>query len=193
MPVIRADSLRDPTTSVRETITSRLVEELLGSGGLADPPLIFEVPSADPGEVDVTVVWNAWKVVPADQRPEIIAEAYRRFAAVVDENTTPSRPGQSKQITLPRASRSIGVTEEESRRIGALPFGLRAIPGVLDADRLTLLRSAFRDLGAPRGGRSLELVVPTAEMRDAALTKLRQAFPDLEFETFELNPSEVDT
>lgn len=190
MPVIRASAGPDPLATIRESLTSRLVRELLGEGDLANPPSIFEVPSAAPGEVEVTVVWDAWKAVPGDQRPEIIAEAYRRFAAILDEMTPPARANQPKGIILPRASRAIGVTEEEARRIAAVPFGLKASPAGLDADRLTLLRSAFRDLGAPRGGRSLELLVPTATMRREALVRLSQLFPDVAFEAFDLNPSE---
>ncbi len=85
MPVIRPAAREQPLATVREHLADLLVKELLGERSRMGP-VIFELPTDQPDQVDVIVVWEAWKSLPTEVRSEVVRDAYNRFARVLESS-----------------------------------------------------------------------------------------------------------
>ncbi len=94
MPVIRPAGREQPLATVREHLADLLVKELMGERSRMGP-VIFELPTDQPDQVDVIVVWEAWKSLPTEARSEVVRDAYDRFARVLESSIhqiDPSKP-----------------------------------------------------------------------------------------------------
>lgn len=78
MPVIRTAGREEPLATVGEHLADLLVKELMGERSRTGP-VIFELPSDRPDQVDVILVWEAWKSLPTDARSEVVSDAYGRL------------------------------------------------------------------------------------------------------------------
>ena len=174
MPVIRATGRGEPLMTLRGHLADLLLKELMGER-TRNAPVIFEIPIG-PSEMDVIVVWEAWKALPPDDRNSVIRDAYSRYRSILDRGI--HRIDPSKHPGLPLIAKiqlATGVTPEESSEF--LPFkvepNLRAEE--VDFDELQTL---MIEAGGVEGPQGVHLRFPGARMAAEAHAALVSRMPE---------------
>ena len=67
--------------------------------------VIFKLPTDQPDQVDVIVVWEAWKSLPTEARSEVVRDAYDRFARVLESSIHQIDPSKPREPLVPTPAR----------------------------------------------------------------------------------------
>jgi len=178
MPVIRPSGRGESVPGLRDRLARLLVKELLGEGS-RDGPVIFEMATGRGSEVDVVVVWEAWKAIPPADRTAIIREAYAKYGAQLDEVAAslglagpPGEPGGP-----PAAVVAIGATRDEALSQGLLPYLVEphTRAGEVDADALRYLMIEAGAIESPAG---VQLRFPDARLAADVHARLVSRMPE---------------
>jgi len=153
---------RGATVRVRD-----LTNELAARLGQADPargePLVVEDRIAKTRSIHVIVIWDKWADLSPSDRSPVILDAYAKAKRL-----------QGSTITA-----TIGVTGEESLRMGLLPYGI--VMMVRRGDRASPAELARAMAGAGgvvlKVGSSTELRFATREQAEDAYRELSQKVP----------------
>ena len=146
-----------------DDLVKSLVKELKAESGGPQPLILEQV--AQPGPVRyVTVIWDKWKGVPEDVRPEVIVAAYEKAE---------SKPYADSIMTAE------GVTASEALSLGLLPYCVTPArregdPVGLDEYRKVFVEEAKRTV---LGAKAKELRYARSEDADAALERLTRRLP----------------
>jgi hypothetical protein len=157
MPVIRL-----PVTSKvfkgeqRQALIEQLTKELKGEP-TAKGPVIFEIPLDQTENIDVLVVWEAWKDVPSEIRSAIILEAYK----------------EKKD----KISQALGVTYQEAIDQHVLPYAVQPITRSAEVDPRVLKAAMLKNGGIALDGDKVDLRFPTLAMAEDAHRKLCDELP----------------
>lgn len=155
MPVIRTKS-QTPTSVIEDTLRRELTNELRTSDAV-DPSTNFRQPRILENFIDqanalnVTVIWDRWKLIPSSKRILIIHDAY----------------SQVKRQDYERLAVVNGVTGVEAQSLGLLPYEVE-LDGYADP-QLLLQEGAFE---GPAGPLLLFTDRPTAENALAKLSAI---------------------
>jgi len=146
-----------------EDLVKALAKELKASGGGLQP-LILEQVTRPNGDRDVTVIWDRWRSVPEDARPEVIIAAYERAE------------GKEYADSVMTAE---GVTASEAAALGILRYAVvparrRDDPVPAEAYRKAVAEEAKHTL---LGGRATELRYARLEDAEEAYRRLTDRLP----------------
>ncbi len=178
MPVIRPSGRGEPVPDLRDRLVRMLVKELLGEGSRYSP-VIFEMATGRGSEVDVIVIWDAWKIVPPADRTDMIREAYTKYRALLEDTAGHLDPaGPPRDPAGPLASVvAIGATRDEALSQGLLPYLVEphARPGEVDQ---VVLRQLMIEAGAIESATGVELRFPDARLAYDAHARLASRMPE---------------
>lgn len=174
MPVIRQTGRGVPLASLRGHLADLLVKELLGDR-TRNAPVIFEIP-VGPSEMDVVVVWEAWRDLPPLERISAIRDAYSRYRDTLERKIRWNDPaGRADPSVIPAVQMATGVTWEESSDF--LPFRIEpnVRPGEIEPDELQTLMAEAGGIVTPHG---VQLRFPNAQMAADAHAVLEAKMPE---------------
>ena len=196
MPVVRAAGSNESLAVVKKRLTELLVKELLGERRGAAPviagPVIFEIPAPQTKSIDVIVVWEAWKDLPAEDRSSIIRGAYAQFKQVLDRTLHESDPeGPTGSLVFLPTGIVIGATWKDVEELNLLPYALvpRAKPE--DADDRTIVSALMTNAGAIQTPSGIQLLFPTPELAEEVKARLDKAMPEAGWTVMERAPVDV--
>ncbi len=140
-----------------------LFKELTAAGGGLQPLILEHV--VQPGPVRyVTVIWDKWKDVPEDVRPQIVLAAYERAES----------KGYADSIMTAEA-----MTATEALSLGLLPFSVVPMRRQDDSVGLDEYRKALGEEAKRTvlGAKAKELRYARQEDADAAFNRLTKRLP----------------
>ena len=143
-----------------DSLVERLVEELARDARTGQP-FVYINNVGQTGSFHVTVVWDAWQDLSAQQRSSIIMDAL--------EQHDPAKRGH---ITI-----AMGLTGEEARRLGILRFKIQLMPKKCEESQQGQLKKLLRDEGAFETHEGLQLLFRTEEQANEAYDRLQTAAP----------------
>ena len=177
MPVIRPTHQGRPLANLREPLVNAIARELTGESTY-DGPVIFEMPTGRESEIDVIIVWDAWRAIPPAERSSIIHAAYQKHARnVTDAMISTDQDRIHHQPIVPELPKTaIGATKEESFSSGLLPFGVNpmARPDEVDPGVLRQLMIEAGGIVSPAG---VQLRFPTSQLAADAHDFLMKQMP----------------
>jgi hypothetical protein len=157
MPVIRGRSTANVLTPERrEQLRENLAGELSGQR-MPDGPLIFEIPLEQSDRMDVIVVWNEFEELWAEDRSQVILDAYG---------------DRRNQIAM-----AMGVTYHEAIKQQVLPYAVVPMNRRGEADPAELRRAMLEEGGIALEGGKVELRFPTLAMAETAHQHLVDLLP----------------
>jgi hypothetical protein len=146
----------------RPDLVEKLVKEL--TGAKRRQPVIVEEAIPATGSRHVHVIWDEWKGVPAEQRSQLIIEAYGRAEGA----------DTAENITI-----AVGVTPHEALALGLLPFVVQPVRRRTDKLGSEDYEKAIeKELPKTLAGREArQLRYATLEDAEDARRRLEQALP----------------
>ncbi|MCG3128143.1 MAG: hypothetical protein CHACPFDD_03019 [Phycisphaerae bacterium] len=156
MPVIRT-RVFESSTVLEDVLRRELSRELQTQPSDEQPllqPLIFQNENSQDGGLNVWVVWEKWRLLPASQRAKIIYEAYET-----------AEPAKAPKIVTVNP-----VTTQEAIDLGLLPWRVECIE--LDRGDGPGLRELMRNEGAVDIDAGLVLRFPDKHSAEAARERL---------------------
>jgi hypothetical protein len=157
MPVIRGRSKANALTPERrEQLREQLTGELSGQR-IPGGPLIFEIPLEQSDKMDVIVVWNEFEGLWAEDRSQVILDAYQ---------------DQRDRISL-----AMGVTYQEAIDQQVLPYMVVPMTRRGEVDPAELRRAMLEEGGIALGDEKVDLRFPSLAMAEAAHQRLRDRLP----------------
>ncbi len=159
MPVIRERVERRPLTDEKRDALRRGLSAELGSApATGEGPVLFEIPIDGTEQFDVIAVWGDWDGVHANDRAAILLDAYRAT-------------GREPSLVM-------GVTSDEAKDRGLLPWRVRLIDGDLNGFPAERITEVSRKAGGflVRDGR-YEFRVPTERLATEVISVLQQGLP----------------
>ena len=157
MPVIRGRAqVSIITADQRRTVAESLARELTGEqteGG----PVIFEIPFEQRDQVDVLVVWEAWKPFNSTDRSNMILEAY-----------------EGSKV---RIAHALGVTYQEAIEQQVLPYAVTPMirPGEIDEEAVK--KAMLAEGGFALANGKIDLRFPTMSLAEEAHRRLADDLP----------------
>jgi len=176
MPVIRPTGRGEPLATLRGHLAELLAQELLGERSRRGP-VIFEIP-AEPDKVDVLVIWEAWKSLPAVDRGAVIRDAYSRYKTTIEGSIHVIDPSKKVSTTLvPAVMMATGATPDEAITEGLLPCAVsaNARAGEVDFEDVQLL---MIDAGAIPTKTGLQLRFPDGRIAADVHARLVEEMPE---------------
>ena len=132
MPVVRAAGSNEPGPSSRSGSPSYWSRNCSENGGAGAKwgPVIFEIPAPQTKSIDVIVVWEAWKDLPAEDRISVIRGAYAQFKRSLRVTLQEGDPGWVRwsHAGLCPTGIVIGATWKDVEDLNLLPMLCRT-PG----------------------------------------------------------------
>jgi hypothetical protein len=178
MPVIRATGRGEPLANLRTQLSEALVKELMGET-TPKGPLIFEIPTARSDEIDVVVVWEAWRSLSPGERTDIIRNAYKQYGLELSDAIQSLDSTNAPRGPIgPRVAKiAIGTTWDQALAEGLLPYSVQ--PQVGSSDRIDLgsLRYLMIEAGAVERPEGLQLRFPDARLAADAQARLCEQMP----------------
>jgi hypothetical protein len=157
MPVVRGRSKANVLTPERrEQLREQLTGELSGQR-IPGGPLIFEIPLEQSDKMDVIVVWNEFEGLWAEDRSQVILDAYQ---------------DQRDWISL-----AMGATYQEAIDQQLLPYAVVPMTRNGDADPTALRGAMLEEGGITLDGGKVDLRFPTRAMAEAAHQHLVDLLP----------------
>jgi hypothetical protein len=185
MPVIRPTNRGATAPDFHARLVDFLVRELFGER-TPQSPVVFELPTGRDGEVDVIVIWEAWKAIPPPERDSIIREAYLKYNTDLSNAIHYIDPEKTSTESFgPRLSQIvIGETPDEAITQGLLPYLIR--PGI-EADGIDkhAMRQFMLELGAIEPSTGLTLRFPDKRSASEAHARLTAGMPEADWEIIE--------
>ena len=126
-------------------------------------PVIFELPTDQPNQVDVIVVWEAWKSLPTEVRSEVVRDAYNRFARVVESSIHEVDPSTPREPLVPTPASVTCATWEDLTSFDLLPYKIQPMAGDDEVDPEDV-RLLMIEAGAIWTPFTVQLRFPTKEM-----------------------------
>jgi hypothetical protein len=176
MPVIRPAGRKQPIATVRDHLADLLVKELMGERSRLGP-VIFELPTDRRDQVDVIVMWEAWKSLPQEIRSDTVREAYRRFAAVIESSVHRIDPSRPPEPLVPTPASVACATWENLTASDLLPYKIQPNAGEGEVD-LEDVRLSMIEAGAIWTPFGPQLRYPTQEMTAEAYSRLTEEMPE---------------
>ena len=176
MPVIRLSGRDKALDTLRNHLTELLFKELMGEA-TRKGPVVFEDPVA-PGEIDVIVVWEAWRGLLPDDRTAVIREAYSRYSRTLDEGVYYSDLSKQPDFSMvPKVMSAIGATWNETVDQGLLSFSIspNVGPEEVDPDEVETI---MLDSGAIETASGIHLRFPNARLASMVHARLMQEMPE---------------
>jgi len=176
MPVIRPTGREQPLATVREHLADLLVKELMGERSRMGP-VIFELPTDQPDQVDVIAVWEAWKSLPTEARSEVVRDAYDRFARVLESSIHQIDPSKPREPLVPTPASVTCATWEDLTTFDVLPYKVQPTAGEdeVDPEDVRLLMIEAGAIWTPSG---VQLRFPTKEMATDVYARLMKEMPE---------------
>jgi len=176
MPVIRPAGREQPLATVREHLADLLVKELMGERSRMGP-VIFELPTDQPDQVDVIVIWEAWKSLPTEARSEVVRDAYDRFARVLESSIHQIDPSKPREPLVPSPASVTCATWEDLSTFDLLPYKIQPTAGdhEVDPEDVRLLMIEAGAIWTPFG---VQLRFPTKEMATDVYARLIKEMPE---------------
>jgi len=176
MPVIRPAGREQPLATVREHLADLLVKELMGERSRMGP-VIFELPTDQPDQVDVIVVWEAWKSLPTEARSEVVRDAYERFARVLESSIHQIDPSKPREPLVPTPASVTCATWENLTSFDLLPYKIQPTAGEdeVDPEDVRLLMIEAGAIWTPCG---VQLRFPIKEMATGVCARLMKEMPE---------------
>jgi len=157
MPVIRGRSTTTALTAERRAqLRERLARELSGQG-TPDGPLIFEIPLEQSDKLDVIVVWKEFEGLRAEDRSQVILDAYQ---------------DRRDQVAM-----AMGVTYQETIDQQLLPYAVIPITRHGEADPNEIRKAMLEEGGVALADQKIDLRFPTMAMAEAAHHRLCERLP----------------
>lgn len=176
MPVIGPSGRGEPRAYLQGQLSDLLVRELMGELTHRGP-VIFEI-QIGVGEIDVIVVWDAWRPIPHMDRSLIIRGAYARYAKNLERAFQSIDSSQKTDQIVPAVRMITGATSEEVRAHDLLPY--RVEPniqaGEVDDEDLEILMREVGAIEMPDG--RLELRLPTKQLAAEIHARLMDRMPE---------------
>jgi hypothetical protein len=176
MPVIRPAGREQPIATVREHLADLLVKELMGERSRMGP-VIFELPTDQPDQVDVIVVWEAWTSLPTQVRSEVVRDAYDRFARVLESSTHQLNPSKPRELLVPTPASVTCATWEDLTTFDLLPYKIQPLAGEDEVD-LEDVRLLMIEAGAIWTPFGVQLRFPNKEMATDVYARLMEEMPE---------------
>jgi hypothetical protein len=176
MPVIRSQP--EDSQKLKAELREQILQELSG-GSVPQPPIIYEIPLQPSDTLHVIVVWDKWADVPAQDRADLIMQAYQEFDSLHPE-VNPKAPS----ITL-----VMGTTWQEADRLGVLPYVIEPNYRRGEADDRQVLQAMLKQGGVETPSGKVILRFATESAADIALRSLKRELPDARWSLGELNYS----
>lgn len=176
MPVIRPAGRKQPVATVREHLADLLVKELMGERSRMGP-VIFELPTDRANQVDVIVLWEAWKSLPSEIRSDIVRDAYRRFATVIESSIHRIDSTKLQEPLAPAPASVTCATWEDLTTLDLLPYRIQPNAGEdeVDPEDVRLLMMEAGAIWTPLGP---QLRFPNQEMAAEAYSRLIEEMPE---------------
>jgi hypothetical protein len=176
MPVIRPAGREQPIATVREHLADLLVKELMGERSRMGP-VIFELPTDQPDQVDVIVVWEAWKGLPIEARSEVVRDAYDRFARVLESSVHQMNSSKPREMLVPTPASVTCATWEDLTTFDLLPYKIQPLAGEdeVDPEDVRLLMIETGAIWTPFG---VQLRFPDQEMATDVYARLMEEMPE---------------
>ena len=176
MPVIRPAGRKQPIATVRDHLTDLLVKELMGERSRMGP-VIFELPTDQANQVDVIVVWEAWKSLPPEARSEVVRDAYHRFARVLESSIHQIDPNKPRDLLVPTPASVTCATWDDLTTLDLLPYKIQPTAGedAVDLEDVRLLMIEAGAIWTPFG---VQLRFPNEEMATDVYARLMAEMPE---------------
>ena len=176
MPVIRPAGRKQPLATVRDHLADQLLEELMGERSRMGP-VIFELPTDQANQVDVIVVWEAWKSLPTEARSQVVRVAYQRFAKVLESSIHQNDPSKPMDLLVPSPASVTCATWDDLTTLDLLPYKIQptAAEDAFDPDDARLLMIEVGAIWTPFG---VQLRLPNREMATDVHTRLMTEMPE---------------
>jgi hypothetical protein len=176
MPVIRRSRTSDPVPELRIRLAELMAKELIGER-VRDGPVIFEISTGRADEIDVIVIWEAWRSLASLDRTTVIREAYDKHRAGLEEAVhyldLERKPTES---LVPRISLAVGATLDEAIAQGLVPYAVRATVQVQEADPYAM-RQLMVEAGGIETATGVELRFPDTQLAAEAHARLSREMP----------------
>ena len=176
MPVIRTTGREEPLATIREHLADLLVNELMGERSRMGP-VIFELPTDQLQQVDVVVVWEAWKSLRPEARVAVVNDAYNRFERVLEASIHQVDPSKPRPRLVPTPASITCVTWDDLINFDLLPYKIEPTAGQdqVDPDDVRLLMIDAGAIWTPFG---VQLRFPTKEMATDVYARLMEEMPE---------------
>ena len=176
MPVIRPAGRAEPIATVRDHLADQLVKELMGERSRMGP-VIFELPTDQANQVDVIVVWEAWKSLPIEARSEVVRDAYDRFARVLESSIHQIDPSKPLEPLVPTPASVTCATWDDLTTSDLLPYKIQPTAGEdeVDPEDVRLLMIEAGPIWTPFG---VQLRFPNKEMATDVYVRLMEEMPE---------------
>ena len=183
MPVIRPAGRKQPIATVRDHLTDLLVKELMGERSRMGP-VIFELPTDQANQVDVIVVWEAWKSLPPEARSEVVRDAYQRFARVLESSLHQIDPNKPRDLLVPTPASVTCATWDDLTTLDLLPYKIQPTAGedAFDPEDARLLMTEVGAIWTPFG---VQLRFPNKEMATDVYARLMMEMPEARWSIIE--------
>jgi hypothetical protein len=183
MPVIRPAGRKQPIATVRDHLTDLLVKELMGERSRMGP-VIFELPTDQANQVDVIVVWEAWKSLPPEARSEVVRDAYQRFARVLESSLHQIDPNKPRDLLVPTPASVTCATWDDLTTLDLLPYKIQPTAGE-DAFDPEDARLSMTEVGAIWTPFGVQLRFPNKEMATDVYARLMTEMPEARWSIIE--------
>ena len=179
MPVIRATGRGESVANLRNQLSEALVKELRGDG-TRNGPLIFEIPTGRNDEIDVVVVWEAWRSLTPGDRTDVIRRAYEQYGRELSDAVRSLDPTNTQRYPVgPRVAKiSIGTTWDQALADGILPYSIQPRVGSNDQIDLAFLRHLMIEAGAIERPEGVQLRFPDRKLASEAHARLCEQMPE---------------
>jgi hypothetical protein len=183
MPVIRPAGRKQPIATVRDNLTDLLVKELMGERSRMGP-VIFELPTDQANQVDVIVVWEAWKSLPLEARSQVVRDAYQRFARVLESSLHQIDPNKPRDLLVPTPASVTCATWDDLTTLDLLPYKIQPTAGedAFDPEDARLLMTEVGAIWTPFG---VQLRFPNKEMATDVYARLMTEMPEARWSIIE--------
>jgi len=156
MPVIRGQAqVSAVTAEQRKKVAEQLLKELAGEP-TPQGPVIFEIPLDQQNQIDVLVVWDAWKPFSSTDRSTMILDAYQ---------------GKIK------ISQALGATYQEAVEQQILPYTVVPMTRGREIDIAKLKQAMTKEGGFVLDNGKVDLRFPTMALAEQAHARLTDALP----------------
>ncbi|MGA2703914.1 MAG: hypothetical protein ABSH35_22800 [Isosphaeraceae bacterium] len=147
-------------------------------------PVIFELPTDQANQVDVIVVWEAWKSLPLEARSQVVRDAYQRFARVLESSLHQIDPNKPRDLLVPTPASVTCATWDDLTTLDLLPYKIQPTAGedAFDPEDARLLMTEVGAIWTPFG---VQLRFPNKEMATDVYARLMTEMPEARWSIIE--------
>lgn len=150
-----------PTRSTRHDELVRRLAAELRQQQRTQQPFVYVNDVAQTGTLHVTVVWDEWRDLTIHERAQVILDAF----------------AEHDRTTVGHITIAIGVTGEEARRLGLLPYRVQLLLRRGEEPQRSRLEELLRQEGAFDTPEGLQLLFRSEQQAEDAYRRLQSAAP----------------